>query len=262
MTVLDRAVATDLPDDIRILVIDIELRPGRTYFWDAKTQWIGPHMVIEKPAMICFDAKWYGDPKHTFRSVWEHGQDEMLAEVWRLLDEAHVVIGYNSVGFDVKHLLRELAQAGHRPPSPHTDVDLIRTARSRFKFPYNSLNEVCRDLGLELKLEHSGFDLWRGVMDGDPKAQRTIRKYNRRDTEVTEQLYSRLRPWIRNHPNVNMYRSERLSGCGTCGSADVEEAGFHYTQTRAYRQFVCNACGAYSRSTHHEPTMAQHRRAS
>lgn len=257
MGVLRDAVART---EARILIIDIELRPGVAYYWQPKVKWIPPHMSISKPAMICFDAKWYGSPKHTFRSEWDDGPEAMAAEARRLLDEAHIVVGYNSVGFDIKHLNREIIQAGGSPPSSFFDVDLIRTARSRFKFPYNSLNEVCRDLQLELKMEHSGWELWEQVIAGDPKARKTMRAYNRTDVEVTEALYTMLRPWIKGHPNVNMFRSERVSGCDKCGSVDLDDAGFHYTPTRAYKRFRCNECGGYSRATHHEPTMAQHRR--
>jgi hypothetical protein len=251
-----------LPPEARILVIDLELVPGSAFYWQPKTEWINPQMAITKPSMICFDAKWYGDTKHTFRSVWGDGAEAMVAEAWRLLDEAHIVIGYNSVGFDIKHLCREFIQQGHTPPSPWFDVDLIRTARGRFKFPYNSLNEVCRDLGLQLKLEHSGFDLWRGVMAGDAASQRTMQRYNRTDVNVTEGLYSLLRPWIKGHPNVNMFRTERVSACHVCGSDNLDDAGFKYAQTRAYKQYRCNGCGAYSHATHHEPTMAHHRKGS
>lgn len=261
MSALDRAIQAHRPTEPKILVIDIEMRPGTAYWWQPKTKFIPAHMVIDKPSMICFDAKWLGQRNHIFRSEWEHGQADMIAEARRLLDEAHIVIGYNSAGFDVKHLNREIIQAGQAAPSAHFDVDLIRTARQRFKFPYNSLNEVCRDLGLGMKLEHTGFDLWRDVMAGDPKAQRLMEKYNRTDTNVTESLYCRLRPWIKNHPNVNLFRAERVSGCGTCGSENVEHDGFHYTPTRAYARFLCGDCGARSRATHHEPEMAQHRRA-
>lgn len=260
MSVLDRAIAANMPAGARVLIIDIELRPGTAYYWQPKTEWINPNMAITKPAMICFDAKWYGSPKHIFRSEWDDGREEMVAEAWRLLNEAHVVVGYNSVGFDCKHLFREMIQMGHGPPSPHKDVDLIKTARSRFKFPYNSLNEVCRDLDLDLKLAHSGWELWEGVMAGDPKCQRIMRKYNRQDVVVTESLLDRLRPWIKNFPNLNMYRTERVSGCDRCDSTELEDAGFHYTQTRAYAQFRCRQCTGYSRATNHEPTMAQHRR--
>lgn len=249
-----------LPPEARILVIDIELVPGTAHYWQPKTEWINPQMSITKPRMICFDAKWYGSPKHIFRSEWDDGTEDMVAEAWRLLDEAHIVIGYNSVGFDIKHLCREFIQHGHRPPSRFFDVDLIKTARGRFKFPYNSLNEVCRDLGLSLKLEHSGWDLWAGVIAGDPAARKLMAKYNAQDVVCSEALYDRLRPWVKGHPNVNLFRSERVSGCPTCGSDDLDDNGFDYTKTRAYKAFVCNACGALSSATHHEPEMAQHRK--
>jgi hypothetical protein len=155
-----------------------------------------------------------------------------------------------------------MIQAGHGPPSPHKDVDLIRTARSRFKFPYNSLNEVCRDLALDLKLAHSGWELWEQVMAGDVKAQRTMKRYNRQDVVVTEQLLDRLRPWIKSFPNLNMYRAEKVSACDRCPSTELEDAGFYYTPTRAYAQFRCLACGAHTRATNHEPTMASYRRGS
>ena len=262
MTVLDRAVAADMPEEARILIIDIERKPMLSYHWSPKVEYVSPAMNVERGGMISFAAKWYGERKVTFRSDHHDGTDAMLDEAWRLMDEAHIIVGYNSQGFDVKHLAEEFVKAEHRPPSPHHDVDLLRAVRARFRFPYNSLNEVCRDLGLELKLAHEGFELWLACMAGDDKAWRTMKRYNVQDVRITEALYDRLRPWIKGHPNVNMYRTERISGCPKCGSSDVEANGFHYTQTRAYRQFVCNACGSHHRATNSEPTMTQHRRAS
>lgn len=263
MRLADAVAETVKATEVRILIIDIELKPGTAYYWQPKVSggWIAPHMSISKPEMICFDAKWYGDPKHTFRSVWKHGQEKMVADAWDLLDKADIVVGYNSVGFDVKHLNREIIQFGcGKPPSPFKQVDLIKTAKGRFRFPYNSLNEVCRDLGLELKLEHSGFDLWLGVMDGDRQSQRTMEAYNRVDVVCTETLYDVLRPWIPNHPNLNMYRGITVSACDRCGSDQLEDAGFKYTQTRAYAQFRCTQCGGYSQATHSEPTRTRHRK--
>lgn len=260
MTVLDRAIAADMPTEARILVIDIERRPMLSYHWAPKVDYIPPSMNVERGEIISFAAKWYGERQIVFRSVHHDGRDAMLDEAWRLMDEAHILVGYNSQGFDVKHLFEEFAKDWRRPPSPHFDVDLLRAVRARFRFPYNRLDEVCRDLGLETKLANDGWDLWLACMNGDDKAWRTMKRYNRQDVVITEQLYDRLRPWIKGHPNVNMFREERVSGCSRCGSADTEAAGFHYTQTRAYRMFVCNACGSYDRATHSEPTMTQHRR--
>lgn len=257
MGAIDQAIAST---DARILIIDIERRPMLSYHWAPKVDYIPPGMNVERGSMISFAAKWYGQRAVTFRSTFHDGFDAMLAEAWELMDAANIVVGYNSQGFDVKHLNEEFAKAGRTPPRPHKDVDLLRTARQRFRFPYNKLNEVCRDLGLELKLANDGWDLWLACIHDDPKAWATMKRYNVQDVKVTETLYDRLRPWIKGHPNVNMFRSERVSGCTSCGFADVEPNGFHYTPTRAYRMFVCGNCGAHSRATHHEPEMAQHRR--
>lgn len=262
MTSFAEALKATRETGARILIIDIERRPMLSYHWAPKVDYIPPSMNVERGGMISFAAKWYGDKAITFRSTHHDGYDDMIAEAWRMLDEAHVVVGYNSVGFDIKHLCEEFAKSALGPPSPHKDVDLLRTARARFRFPYNKLDEVCRDLELDMKLAHDGWDLWQRCLDGDPKAWNTMRRYNKQDVVITEQLYDRLRPWIKGHPNLNMFRAERVSGCPHCGSVDVEENGFHYTQTRCYKQFVCSTCGAHSRATHSEGDRTQHRRPS
>jgi len=244
----------------RILILDIERRPMLSYHWAPKVDFIPARMNVERGGMISFAAKWYGEAKVSFYSTHHDGYDEMMAQAWRLIDEADIIVGYNSVGFDMKHLFEEIVKHGMTPPSPHKDIDLIRAARGRFRFPYNSLNEVCRDLGLDLKLANDGFDLWLGCMAGDDKCWRAMKRYNVQDVRVTEQLYDRLRPWIKGHPNLNMYRAERVSACDKCASTELSESGFYYTQTRAYKQFVCRDCGSYSRATHCEGDRTQHRR--
>lgn len=234
----------------RILIVDLETRPMLSYHWQPKVDYIPPSMNVDKGGVMCFAAKWYAEPKVRFHADWSDGHDEMINEAWRLLDEADIVIGYNSAGFDCKLFNRSFVELGLGPPSPWKDVDLLRAARSRFRFPYNSLNEVCRDLGLELKLDHEGFDLWLRTMDGDGRAQRKMARYNRQDVRITETLYDVLRPWVKNHPNLNMYRGITVSGCHACGSDALEDAGFKYTQTRVYPQFRCLTCGGYSQATH------------
>ena len=262
MTSFTEALKATRETGARILVIDIERRPMLSYHWAPKVDYIAPAMNVERGAMISFAAKWYGEKQVMFRSSFHDGHDEMLAEAWRLLDEAHLVVGYNSRGFDVKHMYEEFIKSHRTPPSPHKDVDLLTAARGRFRFAYNKLDEVCRELGLDTKLAHEGWELWLGCLNDDPKAWAKMRRYNKQDVVITEQLYDRLRPWIKGHPNLNMYRAERVSGCSHCGSTEVEDNGFHYTQTRCYKQFVCTVCGAHSRATHSEGDRSQHRRPS
>jgi hypothetical protein len=261
VSVLDRAVSAHRPTEPKILVIDIETRPMTLYSWGLWNQNHGTHQIIDEGGTLCFAAKWYGEHKRRmiFRSEHEHGHAEMVDEAWRLLDEAHLVVTYNGDRFDIPELNRQFIVAGKTPPSPFKSVDLYRTAR-QFRFPSRKLDWISNELAIGSKVEHEGWKLWQRCMDGDPKAHKRMETYCRGDVLLTERAYTRLAPWVKNHPNVNMYRAERVSGCNVCGSVNVEQDGFHYTPTRAYARFVCSDCGAHSRATNHEPTMAQHRR--
>ena len=239
----------------RILIIDIETKPHVVYAWGLHDQHVAINQIVEPGGTICFAAKWYADPKVTFRSVHHDGYDEMVAEAWRMMDAADIIVGYNHRAFDLKHLHAEFIRLGYGPPSPHKDVDLLTVARQRFRFPSNKLDWVSRELGVGFKVQHSGFDLWRGCMAGEDKAWRTMKRYNVHDVRLTEEVYDRLRPWIKNHPNLNMYRGITVSACSHCGSDRLEDAGFHYTQTRAYSRWRCTSCGAYSRATQSDRAM-------
>lgn len=261
MSVLDRVIRDSIGrTGANILCIDIETRPLVVYSWGLFDQHHSLNQIVDEGGTMCFAGKWYGDRTVTFRADWDVGHDEMIAEAWRMLDQADIVVGYNHRNFDIKHLHREFIKAGWGPPSPHKDIDLLQVARRRFKFPSNKLDWVARELDIGRKIDLCGQELWTGCINGDLACQKTMEEYNRHDVVLTEELYDRLRGWIPNHPNLNMYRAERVSGCDQCGGTELEEAGFHYTPTRAYKQWRCSSCGGYSRATHHEPERAQHRR--
>lgn len=243
----------------RILIIDIETRPNKVWTWGLWDQNVGISQIIEAGGTMCFAAKWYGEAKVHFHAEHDAPRIDMIEAAWLLMDEADIIVGYNHRAFDVKHLHREFVTNGLGPPSPHKDVDLLTVARQRFKFPSNKLDWVSRELGVGFKVQHSGFDLWTGCMAGDAKAWRTMKRYNVHDVRLTEEVYDRLRPWIKGHPNLNLYRPQRVSGCSHCGSDRLEEAGFHYTSTRAYARWRCLVCAAYSRAN--QMTRSVHRTA-
>ena len=50
--------------------------------------------------------------------------------IHQLMDEADVMVGWNSAAFDRKHLNREFLQAGMTPPSPSREVDLMKVVKA------------------------------------------------------------------------------------------------------------------------------------
>lgn len=231
---------------IKILTIDIETRPSLAYVWGLWDQNIGLNQIEETGTVISWAAKWYGEKKVHFASDYHDGHDVMIKYAWDLLDEADVVVGYNSKSFDMKHLNREFVLAGYPPPTPYVDIDLLSVVKQRFRFTSNKLQHVSVELGIGSKVQHDGFDLWLGCMRNDPKSWNTMKKYNKQDVVLTEQVYERLLPWIKNHPHRGLYGGDK-DGCPRCGHAHVIKRGFAHTPTSSFQIVQCKSCGGYSR---------------
>lgn len=233
---------------MRILIIDIETSPNIADVWGLFNQNISLSQLRESTRMICFAAKWYGKPKVYFYSEFHNGRDEMIQAAHELLDEADVLMYYNGDKFDLPHLNREFLLAGLPPPSPCNSIDLLKTARKKFRFPSNKLAYVSTALGLEGKVSHEGHQLWVKCLAGDAKAWARMRKYNKRDVTLLEELYDRLLPWIPGHPHAGL-SGDRPESCPKCGSDKLKRQGHTYTQLGKYQRYRCDNCGTWSRST-------------
>ncbi len=237
---------------MKLLTLDIETSPNLAYVWGLWDQNVGLNQIASVGSVICFAAKWVGERKVHYHSDHHDGHDKMVAAAWALMDEADAIIHYNGRAFDIKHLNREFVLAGLNPPAAHKDIDLLTVARTRFKFASNKLEHVASVLGIGHKTTHSGFDLWLGCMRDDPKSWAKMREYNRQDVLLTEALYERLKPWVRNHPNMTLYL-DGISGCPTCGDKRLlVKRGLAYTKSSVFQTWQCGNCGAYSRTTHRE----------
>jgi hypothetical protein len=104
----------------------------------------------------------------------------------------------------------------------------------------------CSD-GVGTKLKHQGFEMWRKCIDGDERAWATMKRYNIQDVRLTERVYDRLRPWIKNHPHPGLYGGD-VEGCPNCGGtlAPVPDRTTN-TASRVYALLRCVDCGANAR---------------
>jgi len=232
---------------VRILALDIETRPNLAYVWGIWDQNIHLDALVEHQQMICFVAKWIGKKGTEFHSVQNDGQEAMILRAWELLDEADVVVHYNGRRFDIPHLNREFLRLDLTPPSPYKQIDLLATAKREFKFASNKLAHVSKQLGLEGKVQHEGYGLWLKCMAGDERAWKIMKKYNVRDVVLLEELYLKLRPWVRSHPSFAAHTGKDV--CPACGSAHLQSRGFVTTTVSRYQRFQCVDCGKWSRTS-------------
>lgn len=181
---------------MKTLFLDIETTPMQVYAWGLWDQNISIDQIIKSTEMLCFGARWLGEKKVIFKSVHHDGKEEMLKELHKLMDEADVLVGWNSAAFDHKHINREFLEAGMAPPSPVKDLDLMSITKANFLFPSNKLDYVAQKLEVGAKVKHSGFKLWLDCMDGNKKAWKEMKEYQIQDVNLLIDLYDILLPWF------------------------------------------------------------------
>lgn len=237
-------------DEMKILVYDIETSPNTCYTWGLWRQDIYLNQVKEFGSTLCWAAKWYGEKEMMFSSIHRDGKEKMLHQIYRLIDEADVVIHYNGTKFDMPILNQEFLSLSLAPPSPVIQIDLLKVVRKRFRFPSNKMDYVAKYLKLGWKLEHKGMQLWLDCMDGDKLAWKVMEEYNKKDVILTEKIYKHLLPWIPNHPNYGLFQQgqDDRPVCPNCGSNSVQKRGLSYTSTLTYQRYRCNGCGTWSKN--------------
>lgn len=231
---------------MKILLLDIETLAHEMRGWGLRDQNIPLNMLKKDGEILCWSAKFLGEKKEHFSAMWDKGGTKpMLQKLWTLMNEADVVCGWNSKAFDVKWVFGQFLIHKLPPPSPFKQIDLMLVAKANFKLASFKLAFVLKKLGLAQKENAGGWETWEGCEAGDVRSKRTMEKYNRKDTRVLEPLYYRLLPWIKNHPNRNLYGD--TNGCINCGADRLQRRGSSRTATGVFDRYQCQACGKWQR---------------
>jgi hypothetical protein len=243
----------------RILICDIETAPNIAYVWRFFKENISAKQVLENCSIMCYSAKWLGEKEIFYESAQKQGEKKMLKKLNVLLDEADMVVGHNSSRFDMPKIRGRSLLHGLPVASPYKDVDTCSIARKEFGFDSNSLEYLAKVFGLTPKSPHRkfpGFELWSECLKGNDEAWAEMEAYNIQDIGTTEELYLKVRPFARQHPNVAVYAANDEIACPKCGSVDSkghkhgnEKRGYQYTNVGQYARYKCKnpECGGWHR---------------
>lgn len=237
----------------RILILDIETTPMQAYVWKRWKENISLDQTIAEWFMICWSAKWLGEEEVLGDCC---TPDEMLEEddmricysLWNVLNEADIVIAHNGSHFDIPMINSRLAIHGFLPPSPYRQIDTLDVAKKSFKFSSNKLDALAGYFNIEHK-DPTDFKLWKACMEGDREALNYMFSYNKKDVEILEQVYYKIRPWIKNHPNLATINMTKELLCPVCGSHNVVPipGKFSGTAISQYQVYRCKDCFAVVR---------------
>lgn len=245
-----------------ILVFDIETAPCLSYHWGLWQQNIGLNMLVRDWAVISWSAKWVGEDEVMYEdcrdhfdgsaeSVYKEIDDKSILEsIWKLLNEADIVVTQNGKKFDVKKLNARFLSHGMKPPSSYKHIDTLQIAKRHFAFTSNKLefmtDKFCKRYK---KLTHGkfpGFELWKQCQLGNQEAWDEMEEYNMYDVLSLEELVFVLAPWSNQMPNMDAYHSEEDNVC-FCGNHEWEHSGYAYTNVSKFDKFKCTECGAEKR---------------
>src|SRR6266478_1144512 len=84
----------------RVLVVDIETSPLLVYVWNLKDQYVGLNQMVQDSHIMAWSAKWLGKPASSIeyrdqRNLKAGNDLPILRPLWKLLDEAKIVITQN-----------------------------------------------------------------------------------------------------------------------------------------------------------------------
>jgi hypothetical protein len=242
----------------KILLFDIETAPILAYTWDIWDQNIALNQIKQDWFVLSWSAKWLDDKKVMYmdqRNAKDVSNDKALLDgIWKLLDEADIVVTQNGKAFDQKKLYARFILNGMTPPSSFQHHDTKKMASKHFAFTSNKLEYLTDKLNTKYKkIKNSGFTLWTRCLNGDLDAWKEMEKYNKYDVLALEELYLKLRTW---EPTVNYssFSDEESFKC-VCGSEKFRSKGYAYTCSGKFKRHVCTSCGKNYQSKQNELTL-------
>ncbi|MDE2101372.1 MAG: ribonuclease H-like domain-containing protein [Patescibacteria group bacterium] len=244
-----------MSDPFKIAYVDIETSPNLGWVWG---KWQQDVVKFEEEwHLLSFAVKWSGNPKVECyalpdfpRYKRDPDDDRDLAKLlWKVFDEADVVVGHNGDKFDIRRSNTRMLENGLGPPSPYKTIDTLKLTRKYFAFNSNKLGDLCEKLGIGGKVKHEGFELWRKCMMGNMAAWARMKKYNSMDVVLLEKLHILLRGWHEGHPNVNI-KEAGLLRCPKCGSDKLTPRGWRYATSRRARLYYCKGCKGWPKAAY------------
>lgn len=222
----------------KVLFLDIETRPIEAYVWGTFDQNVSLDMIKRDWGIISWAAKWQGANPVNQMDVENSTEKKMLKGMWKLMDEAEVIVTQNGKKFDEKKLNARFIVHGMTPPSSYLHIDTLKLAKKYFAFTSNKLEYMAKLLKTKhQKLKHKefpGFELWSECLKGNKKAWQQLRVYNVYDVWVLEEVYQRLIVWDPGFRSPNK--------C-TCGSTQFKKNGFFISAPgKKYQRYRCSNC--------------------
>ena len=188
-------VEKELP---RVLLVDIETKPKKSWHWGVWQQNLSYNMMIEDGAILSWSAKWIGEKEIFYKD--QRGNEknlmnekDLLKPLVKLMSESDIIIWQNGDGFDYGEINNRIAEHKLPVPDEYKTIDTKKIAKRHLRLPWYSLAYMTERFNRKYKKQSHkqfpGWDLWDQCMKGNRKAWECMKKYNQFDVLSMEELF-------------------------------------------------------------------------
>ena len=212
----------------KILFLDLEILPNLD---KALKHWVELHsfnkfdnrlMKAQVTSICCFGYKFYNESKAKVINAWDfpawetdvNDDYELCKEARKLFEGVDAVVHQNGDRFDMPYFNTKLLEHGLEPLPPLPTIDLKKLCKKHLFLLSNSLKNQSGYITGESKLNHGeGWELWVKTHKRIKKYMNLMSKYCAQDVDVMEPIFKKLRPYIKNIPNHNLFNAGNQNIC-------------------------------------------------
>lgn len=180
------------------------------------------------------------DPDRFAKDI--HDDYFVVKSIREMLDGVDILVHHYGDAFDLKKLNARIIHHDLPPLPKILTIDTKKEASKIAKFTSNKLDWLGKTLIGDQK-DKTDFDLWLKCAEGDIKAIKYMTKYCKQDVSLLEEVYLRLRKYMKSHPNLAEIGT---CNCPRCGADDTIR---HKNRLMASgiqkEQRQCKSCGGY-----------------
>lgn len=208
---------------IKVLTYDIETSFVLARVWGTGKQYVGHDAIQDETQIITVAYKWLGDNKvHYLEWSRKKKSDKKLMKAFlEEYNQADMVIGWNNNSFDNKIVNSRAMKYGLEVNTRVKSFDIMRQVKSVFRLPSYSMAYVSKYLGLGGKLQHNGIKMWEDIAWGSKKdykqSMAMMIKYNVQDVALTEEIFYKLRPYLKSVTHMGVLTGKSKMTCPHCG---------------------------------------------
>ena len=207
--------------------------------------------------MLCFGYQWWGAPEPKVMNIYDYpGWDKLPVEqrdkylvqdVVKIMEEADVLVGHFSSGFDHPFIQTRCIFHGLDPIPNPIHIDTWKIAKKQLRLNNNRLKTIADTFGCDEQKSSVPTYVWRRAKAHDLEALKLISKYNLQDVRTQYSIIKKLMPLAKGMPNWNLFTDEEETRCSSCGSENIQHRGYAYTQMYKFERFSCSDCGRWMR---------------